>query len=539
MARLSPTPLRLFVACLVGLGVATVASRAGRFSGDAMIHLAVAERAARGAWFEFNPGELASATSSVGWTVFEAALFSVGGLPLALRAVAVASLASLALAAGLLHRLAQRLGADRSGAGLAALLFATLPGVASNAPLGMENTAFAASVLAVLLAVTNDRVWDRPAGGLGVAALLALATWLRPEGVVLVVPVAVAWRGRGVSRLATVLGVAALLAAPIAWWHWRVTGRLLPGSGVSRLMAARRDALSWHAVGPLWVYLAAPARLLALAPLAALAAVGWRAHRDRAVATALAAGLGLYTFVTGAAHVARLSQWLWALLAALAAPGITTMLSRARESARARRWLAALALAHVALAGVETALRWKQGASHGAGLDIAAIERAVARRGSGTDRVLRAVCAGGCCREGVAPAVALVEVQRRLSLDARVAVASLDGVASPVRRGGLAPTFDAATGCPSLEPVLSHPTVVAVLEDPAAQLRGCALGPTAAALASRWGGRGDPPDGWRWSPRLPGWVKQCAGAQPPSAASSSASASFTVASRTAARPTPP
>ena len=344
------------------------------------------------------------------------------------------------------------------------------------------------------------------------------------------------------------MGVAALtlaalvVVAPALYAHWRITGRWLPGSGLSRVMAARRDPASLHLVGPLWLYLAAPARLLVQLPLVAFAFEGARPSGPspttrRAVLATLAAGFALYSLITGAAHVARLTGWLWALLSALAAVGLSRRLSRPSGA----RWLAVACVAHLAVAGAETVVRWRSVSQGSGGLDRATLLHAIDGRRARTDRALRALCSGGCCREGRAPSIAVVEVQRRITFDERLSVASLDGVTAPTRGGGPRVTFDPSTGCPHLDEVLAHPRVLGVLEDPSAQLSRCTTSPLARALSEAWGRPSMAPPGWRWDAALHGWLRRCAPAdQPPSsAASSSASASRTVASRTAARPTSP
>ncbi len=45
-----------------------------RFAGDAVIHLAIMERSAAGAWFEFNPNVHDAGSSSIVWTLAGAAL---------------------------------------------------------------------------------------------------------------------------------------------------------------------------------------------------------------------------------------------------------------------------------------------------------------------------------------------------------------------------------------------------------------------------------------------------------------------------------
>lgn len=545
MALPRPTPLRAFSLALAALCAVNVVPRAGRFSGDAMIHLGLAERAASGRWFEFNPGEVTSATTSPAWTALEAALLALGGYPLALPVVSALSLAALAGAALLVRRLALRLGATGPAASLGGLLFASLPGVASNAPLGMESGAFTFASLGFLLAVTTPGRLGRPLHAAALGALLGLCVLLRPEGALLSVAAAVALASTGSGRRAgaAALALAAVLVvAPALYAHWRITGRLLPGSGLSRVMAARRDPASIHLAGPLWLYLAAPARLLVQLPLAWLAFEGARGpgpspSTRRALLATLAAGFALYTLITGAAHVARLTVWLWALLSALAAAG----LSRRLAPGAGVRWLAVACAAHLTVAGAETVARWRSASQGSGGFDRATLLRAIDGRRARTDRTLRSLCRGGCCREGMVPSVAAVEVQRRITLDGRVSVASLDGVTAPARGGGPTVGFDPATGCPRMDALLSHPSVLGVLEDPRAQLSQCAASPLARALSVAWERPSRAPPGWRWDLALHGWIRRCDPADqlPPSAASSIASASRTVASRTAARPTSP
>ncbi len=517
-----------------------------------MIHLAIAERAAAAGWFEFNPGEITSATTSPAWTALTAALLSLGGFPLALPVLALVPVAALAGTAALISRAARRLGASASTALLGGLLFASLPGVAFNAPLGMENVVFAGAALAFLLAITiPDKI--RSSGvAAALGALLGLCVLLRPEGVVLAVAVAVVARdaaGEGARLGPSVLALTAVaVVGPVAYAHWRITGCWLPGSGLSRLMAARRDVASFHVGGPVWLYLATPARLLVQLPMAWLAFEGARPPRPapttrRALLGTLAAGGALYTLVTGAAHVARVTGWLWALLAVFAAVGISRQLALAAAGARGRsRGLAIACVAHVAIACAETVIRARTAAQFGGGMSRVALQRAIDRRRVGTDRMLRGLCEGGCCRDGAVPFVAMVEVQRRLSLDERVSVASLDGVTSPTRGRAPAVSFDAATGCPRMDGLLADQRVLGVLENPASQLARCATSPLARALSEAWDNPSVPsPSGWRWSVALHGWMRRCDPIDQPasSTASSISSASRTVARRTAASLTAP
>ena len=548
MAIPRTTSLRAFCLALAALCAANVVPRAGRFSGDAMIHLSIAERAASGRWFEFNPGEVTSATTSPAWTALEASLLSLGGYRLALPVVSLLTLSALAGAALLVRRMALRLGASEPAAWVGALLFASLPGVASNAPLGMENVVFAFASLAFLLAVTTPGRLGRPPHAAALGALLGLCVLLRPEGALLsvaVVAVLASPTSRGPRPRAGVAAVALaalLVVTPALYAHWRITGRWLPGSGLSRVMAARRDPASLHLVGPLWLYLAAPARLLVQLPLVAFAFEGARPSGPspitrRAVLATLVAGFALYSLITGAAHVARVTGWLWALLSALAAVGLSRALARPSGA----RWIALACGAHLAVASAESVTRWRSVSQGSGGLDRATLLNAIEGRRVRTDRALRALCSGGCCREGEAPSIGVVEGQRRITYDERLWIASLDGVTAPTRGDGPRVHFDPSTGCPHLDEVLAHPRVLGVLEDPGVQLSRCASSPLASALSEAWARPSMAPPGWRWDAALHGWIRRCAPADqaPPSAASSNASASRTVASRTAARPTSP
>lgn len=509
--------------------VVNIVPRFGYLSGDAMIHVLIAERLSHGAWFEFNPGEVSSGTTSVAWTVVEAALLRAGGHALLLRALPVIDLAGLLASMALVGSLARRVGASRPSAALGALLFGSLPAVAYNALLGMENIVFAAVALAFLDG------WSRTAQGrsrlasAGLGALVGVAALLRPEGVLLgLVPLADLAARRRDPRAARDALVDALAAgalclavmAPFVWKHHAVTGHWVPGSGLSRVMTARRQATSFH-LGALWVYLGVASRFVIYLPLTILAALGAIDAPDaldararsarRALLVSLAATMVLYTFVTGAGHVGRLMQAVFAFACALAPRGLER--AWARLSARpARRALALLAAAglHVALVGGETALRFRDPTQrHGGGHDLAWVTTNLAARPASTERALAMLCESGCCRPGHPPAIGFVEVQMRYLYDERVRVASFDG-----RTSSLAPTdphvtFD-ARGCPHLGPILADPSIVAVGEPPYKQFPGCPTEPLGAQMTASWDAPGHPaPPGWRWDERLPGWFRVC------------------------------
>jgi len=439
----------------------------GRWSGDAVIHLAVAERAAAGEWFAFNPGETASATTSLAWVALEAMIMRVSGVNGVLLAVPWLALAALLATALLVGRLARRGGAPPDLAWLGALAFLGLPGVAYNGMLGMECGAFAALAVAFLSTLfTLDRAsWRATTPALGV--LLGVAVLVRPEGVLLAVALVAdvasarsGTRARSSARALLVVTLAGALVAPALAFQHLATGHWLPTSAMSRLMAARRAPDSVHLVGPVWLYGAPFVRALAYAPLfgcAALAVVrdplaDARILRLRtALGSTLACAFLCYGAITGAAQVARYLAWALAIASALAPIGLARLLAW-RHRARSLV-VASAAFWFVGVLVSEAYLRRGMG-----NISTTRLRQNVADRREVTDALLGEVCAGGCCVRGRPPRIAAYEVQIRFWLDNRVDVASMDGRTSAAR----APLRFDAEGCPDLEPLLSDPAVVAV-----------------------------------------------------------------------------
>lgn len=503
--------LRVAQALLGVLFAVNAIPRYGRFSGDAVIHLSISERAAAGGWFEFNPGEVASGSTSFAWTLLESTLLRLGGMSLLLWVIPAVLLAALLGCGALVRHLARAAGASPRAASLAGVTFVAIPAVTYNSLLGMENIVHTCAALGALA------LWVQPGGArrdLALGAVIGLAAMLRPEGVLLgALPLLDLRAPGGLPRLLRVSLAAALVFAPSVVVHAAVTGHLVPGSGVSRLMAVRRESLSFHVAGPVWIYLTALLRFVVYLPITLLALLGARAtanetlaRRVRRGALALfALGLALYTVGTGAAHVGRLTQWLFALLCTLLGLGVDAAL---RAPARTHRFaLAALAALHALLCGAETFARMRDISQVHGGWDRAEVLAHIAHRPSATTRALSLFCADGCCRPGSTPTVAMVEAQLRFDYDARIRVASLDGRTASARGPG-ALQFD-ASACPLLEPAITAPEVVAVMEAPLAQLPRCgASSPTARSLTTSWGGAPAVP-GWRWHPTLPGWTRVC------------------------------
>jgi hypothetical protein len=301
-----------------------------------------------------------------------------------------------------------------------------------------------------------------------------------------VVLAALAARARDLRRDGPIaLAALASTAGPCLGWFALTTGHLVPTSGVSRVMAARRDALSLHA-GAIWIYLAPLARLAAYGPLSVGAAIGWR--RSRLLGATAIAGTALYALGTGAVHTSRYLIWIFALLIALACAEASTRTVRAIAPGLAWLLTACLGEACIRVAFLGSG-----------GYRISEIAGAPAARKETTDALLVEILSGGC-RPAI-PAVALIEVQERFFLDDRVRVLSLDGVTMGAR--GRPASYD-PEGHPRITDLLDDPDIVALLGSPDG-LVGRGPDPRVAALARGWG-RAEIP-GWRWAPT--GLVRVC------------------------------
>ena len=474
----------------------------GEWSGDALIHLSLAERAARGAWFELNAGEPVAAETSIAWLGVEALLVRAGGMRAVLVLVPFIEIAAMIATAWLAFVLARRAGAARIPSALGALSAIALPGVAFNAALGMESMLFAAAALAFLACFTSRGALGR-AWVCGLA--LGVAALVRPEGFLLGVVLAMDLRSvHGARRAAVTLGVAALVIAPPLAFQFARTGSVLStASGWSRVMMARRRSDSLHVVGPIWIYGAAFVRLVVYAPLSIAAFVALlhapvasdSARRVRhALGLVAGAGIAIYGLVAGSAHVARHTTWLFAIVSTLAAVGVERLTSAPR-----RTWhLVAMAAVLVGVMAAETTLR-----SAVAPPSSADVARLVADRVATTDSLRAAICAGGCCRGDFVPRILATEVQLRLSLDDRIAIASTDGRTDPSVR------FD-ARGCPSIGAELADSRVVAVAEPLLADLPStCSDSELGRAIDRAWGGQGNAPAGWSWSGAAGMMTRRC------------------------------
>jgi hypothetical protein len=509
---------RVEIAAWLVLAAAAAFAVAAGFglSGDALIHVVFMENAAAGRWLEFNRGVADPSSTSVLWTALGALLWLAGGAPLTALGIKAIGFACLAANGWLVFGLARRLGASATLARATAAAVLAIPSTLYNSVQGMENVFFASLVLAALAVFAGQLARGRidAARTVVVFALLGLSCATRPEGVVLGGAFGLVWlahvvrkeRDRAPALLVLALLATLLFAAPLWVLSALKTGHWLPTSGVSRMMYARRDLLTVQ-IGPLWLYGRALGFLAAYAPLALLAIHGLRAGSRgdagavrhgvlAALAAMTAAGLALYTFVTGAAHASRYLIWVFPLLGLAASQGVRDLRSGDRGPwRRAALWIAVIWLAVVA--GADGFMR-SRGGLFGAnwGYSIAEVSSAPQRRGERTDELLSRVCAFGCCQPSTRPAVAAVEVQHRYFLDERVDVLSMDGVTvGPFRRDV---EYD-DDGCPALERIEDDRSIVAMLDPtwhPGVQLGRCQRNEWVRAVGRAWDDVSLPVRGW-------------------------------------------
>lgn len=516
-----------FAVAVTSLGVSAVAGTSwtfGWFSGDAIVHIAIAERAAAGGFFELNSGEPSGASSSPLWTLLGAVAWKMGGVGAYVVLAKGAALLSWLVVAACVFDLARHAGAERRDAWLGVLVAIGLPGSVWNWHQGSENGVFAALVLAQMWLLARVGLARVEASDVAVApesshrsssietvalfALAGLAMALRPEGVVPAAVVTFAcWRdGRALAPSTrmrrVVLGVciAAACALPAYALHHAATGEWLPASGISRVMFARRQPDAISVLG-LWFYPRALVRVLAYAPLVIAAIAGVCAARNGAqrilvpIVATFALGLALYTFAVGAAHTGRYLIWSMALLAVPAAVGLG---SARRSTRRTPRVAAALGMLWVVAAvAAELATRAER---QGGRMTIAEVLAAPAARAARTDAVLAAACAFACCDQGARPALAITGIEERFLLDDRVVIRSLDGAGPGARGHDVRYRSD---GCPRVDDLFHDRSVVAFLEAPnGSAFYDCRYDGPVGMLAKGWSHRrgtsAPAPRDWAW-----------------------------------------
>src|SRR5829696_3016028 len=237
---------------------------------DAWISVRYAENVASGAGFVYNPGGPRVEGFSNPLLVSAEALGAAAGFPAVdvARALGVAS--GIALL-GLIHVAAPAV-VGRTATRAALLITALFPPLALWSVGGLETLPTALALTAGVLALARG---DALRGGVALAVL----PWLRPEGMVVAVAVAVAaelprrhWRALGVAAGLPLLSQAALEAARLAAYGHLLPNSVLFKSGNGELL----DVLGQFAERTWPVLLVAAtglllargrARLLAVAPL--------------------------------------------------------------------------------------------------------------------------------------------------------------------------------------------------------------------------------------------------------------------------------
>jgi hypothetical protein len=448
-------------------------------AGDALVHLAIAERFALGEPFRYeSSGPIVVASTSPFWTMLLAAYWRLagGGSALLLKATVVGLWLGTAL---ILMKMARRdWELPRAGAWAVGGLWLGHTTIVANALGGLENVLVAFQLLVLFRLVLAGRRTGRRA--LLVGALWGWMVITRPDGAIfgLAVIATSLWSARRWSlRQLLVMGVAAMLvAAPWYGYQWVQTGQLVTDSSLSRLYTGRQGALE------LWpgVIYAHPKTVISLAtaflPLVVGAAwfgltalregAGWTARKRHQGATAvllLALGVAFYTFVVGGEAFGRYFLPLFPFLFLTGVWGLAQLhqLAAARRPRVAALLVAGAALLLLASSGLDYYRRVVTGRFESgpilnviygpANLDYFSLNlldavRAPAQRAAATDSFLTAV---GASETPVR--LALTEVQLRYFLDERVTLVSLDGRTS----AEILPYFDQRRGVPDFEAYLA------------------------------------------------------------------------------------
>jgi hypothetical protein len=404
----------------------------GSFAGDAQVHLVFAESASRGRFFEFNPGERVSGETSPGYMLLGAVLFRTLPARFVPVGLKVVGLIAWYLFCWLVYRVAVRAWnepgeCDRAWAAAAAVAAALIPGSVYNANVGMENGLFALTIW-LWLDLAGRWRWFEPVPGrtlheASLAALLGLACWLRPEGLI-VAALAFVFRFRSAQppfrrRLAGGTTMAAAIGAASIVFQYAYTGDVIATSILSRRVLATQHALAF---GPIMIDPAFAQRLILYAPLTLFFVMGFR--RSFAAASDLTRYLlwllvSFFIFYTlaGGPQLARYIIFIAPILTIGAARGVRMAWRYAGVRGRVLVGLAVACLLVVDL--IEPVYRRRQFSQH----LLAEAMAAPTLRQQRTDELFSDL--GNPARRPII--VACESVQQRYGLDDRVVVRSLDG----------------------------------------------------------------------------------------------------------------
>ncbi len=493
-SRLSPfikKALFLFLLAEIILAVMNVYVYFGGFDGDPLIHISFAENASRGRWFRFNPDEPVSGVTSFFWMFAGALGWSLAGIKGCLIIYDGLILLSWLGGAVCLGYLVFRWGGNRIFGVLAGALYLGYPGIGANGLTGMENMTFAFFVYMFILAYVffdekRKHRARRKAFQVGLGVILALIVLTRPEGIVVVAVFAAVEIGLMLSpknrediggrfqSLCFIGAVFALIVIPFGIFHYAVTHKIVPGSGVARLMHSRRLSTSIHLLGPLWFYPRTLARLIIYLPIAGgLGLAAWRlllrrpsvpaGHRwlpgcpslHLSIWTAVI-GIGFYSFVTGAVHTNRYTIWIVGLSTAI----FFSIAGRILLNGEKAKLLPTLVLAGIFWMAIvsfgEGLFRLNRG-DHKKLLRWEAVIETVKNREKQSDELIQTLEGEGCRIGSKKVGVLLQEIQARLAYDDRITIYSRDGRTQDLR-------YD-RSGCPDLSPILKNPDLMVIMDD--------------------------------------------------------------------------
>lgn len=301
------------------------------YAGDAQIHLIYGENAARAALYQFNLGETSSGVTSTGFMLWLAMWFRLVPSDVVPIVAKVTGMIAYWATTAMLYGLARDLLRSPAWAAAIALVFGGMPGATFNSSIGMETSLFVAISVGWLWWAARRDWFSGQSVGLahefGLGLLLGLGFWFRPEAALIGacafgLRAGLALRNKAVAQVAAglFLSAAAALAVGLSVlaFHHAWTGEWLPTSGRARVFIAHVISPSF---GPFLFDSAFPIRLAAYAPIsifffAGLPAV-WRRSDELGIGDAarfssmvFGAGFALYTFVTGAHHLARYTAFL-------------------------------------------------------------------------------------------------------------------------------------------------------------------------------------------------------------------------------------
>jgi len=334
----------------------------GNFAGDSQVHLIYGENAARGDFFEFNPGEKSSGVSSPGYMLLVGSFFKISPAPWVPVIVKITNILFWYGLLAVVFLIARRLSDSTVWAGTATAAVGLMPGSVYNSTIGMENGIFGfVVVLWVYLAMrtewfaaeTSDHYSARHELLLGFVA--GIACFVRPEGFI-VAAIALSYRAlrsaedrqmftETIARSVVFLLPFSLMAVSLGYFHYAQAGQVLPTSGMSRILMSNISGDSF-AVGPIFISSKFTIRLLQYFPITVFAVIGsWLTVTKRApvskgyrevlgfLIVLFAGAYVFYSAIVGSVHLGRYiifvmpglvllamvgSKWLWEFINSIA-----------------------------------------------------------------------------------------------------------------------------------------------------------------------------------------------------------------------------